>query len=149
TSAASPAKWSPSVGTTSGPAHPGAQDLAERRGGEADADVEGSEERVAGAGGIEAHLVDQLLEDEGVVGKERHAPLPVVEPDGARDHLQHLAGILPPDLAMTAHQRGAILGGEVEPVHLLAAPLRHRVEAEIATRRDLREEPRRRDLLHL
>ena len=64
--------------------HARAQHVAERGGREADARVERPEERVARARRIEAHLVDELLEHERVVGEERHAPLPVVEPDGAR-----------------------------------------------------------------
>src|SRR5207248_521167 len=53
------------------------------------------------------------------------------------------------DLAVATHERGAVLRREIEPVHVLAAPLRHRIEAEVAPRRNLREEPRRGDLLHL
>src|SRR3989442_4609904 len=102
--------------------------------------VERPEERVARAGRVEAHRVDELLEDERVVGEQRDAPLPVVEADRARDHLRHPAGVLAPDLAVPAHQLGARFRREVVPVHLLAAPLRHRVEGEVAARRDLREE---------
>ena len=56
-------------------------------GGEADADVEGAEVGVEGAGLVEAHLVDELLEDGGIVGEEIDAPFPVVESDGAGDDL--------------------------------------------------------------
>src|SRR3989442_5116535 len=102
--------------------------------------VERPEERVARAGRVEAHLVDELLEDERVVGEQRDAPLPVVEADRARDHLRHPAGVSAADLAVPAHQLGARFGREVVPVHLLAAPLRHRVEGEVAARRGLPEE---------
>ena len=57
---------------------------------ELQADVEGPELRVPGRGLVEAHLVDQLLEDERVVGEQVDAPLPVVEADRARDHLRDL-----------------------------------------------------------
>src|SRR5689334_3783401 len=103
TRAASAASGPGSVGAR----RPRAQDLSERAGGEPDADVEGPEERVARARRVEAHLVNELLEDQGVVGEERDAPLPVVEADRARNHLRHLAGVPAPDLAMASHQLGA------------------------------------------
>ena len=52
-------------------------------GREAQTDEERSEKSVHCAGFVEAHLVDELFKDEGIVGIEIDAPLPVVEADGA------------------------------------------------------------------
>ena len=45
------------------------------------ADKELPEERIHRAYFVEAHLVDQFLEDHRVIGKEIHAPLPIVHSD--------------------------------------------------------------------
>src|SRR5262249_1496083 len=123
--------------------------LAERSGREADTDVERPEQRESRARRIEAHLVDQLLEDQRVVGEQRHPPLPVVEPDGALDHLHHPTGVATSDLALPAHERAAFRGRQVVPVDLLPAALRHGVEAQVAGRGNRRIQPRARELLHL
>src|ERR1043165_9745956 len=47
----------------------------------ADADVDLAEERVDGADFVEAHLVNQLLEDQRIVTEQVDTPLPVVEAD--------------------------------------------------------------------
>src|SRR3989442_7821430 len=86
--------------------------------------VERPEERVARAGRVEAHLVDELLEDERVVGEQRDAPLPVVETDRSRDHLRHPAGVSAAALALPAHQLRARVWREVVPSHLLPSPRR-------------------------
>ena len=53
------------------------------RGRDSDSHIEMAEQRVDGADFVEAHFVDQLLEDQRIVGKQIDAPLPVVETDGA------------------------------------------------------------------
>ena len=47
--------------------------------------------RINGANFVKTHLVDQLLEDQRVVGEQIDAPLPVIEPDRPRDDLPDLA----------------------------------------------------------
>ena len=58
------------------------QICGELSGSELKARVERSKLGELRAGFVEPHLVNQLLEDERVVGKEIHAPFPVVKPDG-------------------------------------------------------------------
>src|SRR5262245_51331169 len=67
--------------------------LAEARGGHAQPDVELAEERVNGADFVEAHLVDELLEDERIFAVQIDAPLPIVEADRPADDLLHFAGV--------------------------------------------------------
>src|SRR5262245_40997272 len=69
-------------------------------GRELQADVERAELAVPGAGLVEAHLVHELLEDDRVVREEVDAPLPVVEPDRARDDLVDRARVVPSDHAV-------------------------------------------------
>ena len=104
--------------------------------------VEGPELRVERRGLVEAHRVDDLLEVIGVYREEGDAPLEVVDPGGARDHLEDPAGELPPARPVRVHQLLAVVVREREPVAHVAAPLRHRVEAEgrLALGRELRVE---------
>src|SRR5262249_56430436 len=78
-----------------------------------------------------------------------HAPFPGVESDGALDDLHDATGVAPSDLAVAPHEAGALARGQIVPVHLLAAALRHRIEAEVALSGDPRIEARARELLHL
>src|SRR5689334_19106066 len=64
--------------------------------------VKRTEQGVIGAGLIETHFIDQLLEDQRIVREEIHAPLPVVKSDRAGDDLFDLACIPPADEAMIA-----------------------------------------------
>src|SRR5690606_24807452 len=57
---------------------------------EPDAHVEAAELAEAGTRLVEAHVGDDALDVEEVVGEERDAPLPVVESDGAGDDLVDL-----------------------------------------------------------
>ena len=76
-------------------------------------------------------------------GEQRDAPLEVVEPGRAGDHLEHAAGELPARRAVLVHQRLALVVGQREPVLVDVAALRHRVEAprRLALRRELRPQP--------
>src|SRR5262249_44632751 len=80
------------------------QHLAQRARGEPDPYVERPEERESRARRVEAHLVNELLEDERIVCEQRHAPLPVVEPDGALDDLHHPSGVAASDLSVPPHE---------------------------------------------
>src|SRR5262245_65954782 len=68
---------------------------------ELQADVERAEGGVAGAPFVEAQVVDQLLEDQRVVGEQIDAPFPVVENDGPGDDLGALDGMIPACQALT------------------------------------------------
>src|SRR5207249_4956514 len=69
------------------------------------------------------------------------APLPVVEADRARDDLGHGAGVAAPDDAVVAHHLCALVEGHGVPVLRLPAALVHGIEADVAPRWDLGEEP--------
>jgi len=49
---------------------------------------------------IETHFVNQLLENQRIVGIQIDAPFPIVEADRARDHLRDVAVERAPDLAV-------------------------------------------------
>src|SRR5213078_2857023 len=78
--------------------HFAVQKLAQTAPGAAHADVEMPELCIHSADFVEAHLVNQLLEDQWIVGEQIHAPLPIVEADRAGDDLFDLSGIA------TAHE---------------------------------------------
>src|SRR5688572_25576510 len=88
------------------------------------------EVRVHGRDLVEAHLVEDLLEGGGVVGQQGHAPLPIVEGEGAGDELQDPAGVGHADPGVTAHQPAPLLERELVPVGRSLAALGHRVEAD-------------------
>ena len=56
-----------------------AQQFAEFCGGHAQANEKRSEERILGTHFVEAHFVDQLLENQRVIREQVYAPLPIVE----------------------------------------------------------------------
>src|SRR5688500_18438798 len=58
---------------------------------------------------VEPHFVDELLELERVLREQSDAPLPVVEADGAADHLLDDAEILVADGPVAAHHGAALL----------------------------------------
>src|SRR6266540_2850273 len=93
-------------------------------------DDEGAEVGVDGGDLVEAHLVEDLLERQRVIGQEGDAPLPVVEGEGARDQLQHPAGVGHADAGVATHEPAPILERELVPVGLPRPPLGHRVEAD-------------------
>src|SRR5579883_3288909 len=101
------------------------------------AHIKRAEQRVHGADLIEAHLVDELLEHQRIVGKQIHAPLPIVEPDRARDNLLHRARVAPSDGSMVLHHALAVLHAHLVPVFVLAALSIHRVKADILGLRNL------------
>ena len=103
---------------------------------------ERAELRVVGGHLVEAHLVDDLLERDRVVGEQRDAPLPVVEAGRAGDELQHPAGVGAADACVAGHQLLALLERQRVPVASPLAALRHRVEADDrALERQLRVDP--------
>lgn len=65
--------------------------------GEAEGEKEVAEEAVDGGDFVEAHFIDQFLEDDGVFGEEGDAPLPVIEADGAGDDLLDASGVASAD----------------------------------------------------
>src|SRR5262245_5507161 len=113
---------------------------------EAKPDEKSPEKTVNCARFVEAHLVDQLLEDQRVIGEKIHAPLPIVEADGTRNYLNDPPGIVTPDHAMLAHHPLAFGDRLTVPVLTFAAKLVHRVKGHIAPLRNLRPKTRRRGL---
>src|SRR5581483_5405564 len=116
-----------SVGA-SGLAQPGAADGLGRFGQQTD--DERAEVGVHRRDLVEAHLVEDLLEGDRIVGQQRDTPLPVVEGEGAGDQLQHPAGVGHADPGVTAHELAPLLEGELVPVDLAPPALGHRVEAD-------------------
>src|SRR5262249_38880103 len=108
----------------------------------ADADVKRPEDGVHRAHLIEAHLVNQLLEDQRIIGKEINTPLPVIETDGTRNDLLHGTGIATAHLAVLFHLPLALFDRQAVPFFLLPAAPVHGIEAQIASRRYLGEESR-------
>src|SRR5438270_7597448 len=76
------------------------QQLSDLRCGNANADVKRAEQGIDGADLVEAHLVNQLLEDQRIVGEQVHAPLPIVESDRAGDDLLHSSCVAAADHAV-------------------------------------------------
>src|SRR5205807_7228550 len=93
--------------------------------------VELAEQGVDGADVVEAHLVDQLLEDQGVVGEQVYTPLPIVEADRPRDDLLDFTCVAPADEAMVAHLAGTFFDGKRIPVLVFAAAAVHGIKAEV------------------
>src|SRR5438034_11353150 len=73
------------------------------RGREPQADEKATEKTVDRAGFIEAHLIDEFLEDQGIVREEIDAPLPIVETDGTGDDLDHAPRVPAADPTVLAH----------------------------------------------
>src|ERR1039458_5318419 len=91
---------------------------------------------------VEAHFVNQFLEHQRIEGKQIHAPLPIVEADGARDNLLHLAGVAAAHHAVFFHLALALLDGQRIPILLFTALTIHGIKAQVAAVRNLRIEPR-------
>src|SRR5215472_1238700 len=102
----------------------------------AQAYVELPKQRVDSADFVEAHLVNELFENDWIIGKEVDAPLPVVETDRAGNDLPNFTGIAAADEAMLVHLAGPLFDREAVPVLGLTALAIHRVEARIAVGRD-------------
>ena len=117
--------------------------VGEDLGGRADvAGVERTELRVPRTRLVEPHRVDDLFEELRPPGPERHAPLPVVEPDAHRDELRNAAAERHPRPSMLGHQPAAFGPRQREPVLPHLAFLVHRIEAGIRPRRQFRLKPR-------
>ena len=65
-------------------------------GRKAQSDVERAEQAVNRAGFIEAHLVNEFLENQRVIGEEIDSPFPIIEADRTRNDLIDAAGIWRP-----------------------------------------------------
>ena len=104
--------------------------------------VELTKQGVEGACFVEAHFVDELLENKGIVGKQVNAPFPIVESDRAGNHLPDLAGVAASDETVIMHHAAAVADGFRIPVVRLAAFLIHRIEAEVLMGRNLGPQPR-------
>ena len=96
---------------------------------EPDAYVEAAEEGVLGADFVEAHLVDEALENDRIVGEEVNGPLPVIETDGAGDDLADFVGVAAADHAVFVHHALAVRHGFHVPVDVFAALAIHGIEA--------------------
>src|SRR5207302_1105041 len=68
--------------------------------GELETGIERTELREFRARLVEAHLVNQFLEDERILREQIDAPLPVIEPDRPRDDLRDLARVVAADHAV-------------------------------------------------
>src|SRR6185437_12534403 len=108
--------------------------------GQAHAYVERGEGGVEGTGFIEAHFVNELLEDDGVVGEEIDAPLPVIEADGAADDLADAVAVTAANHAVVVHEALALVEGERVPVLIAGAQAVHGIEADVLCCRDRRKE---------
>src|SRR5208283_2344217 len=93
-----------------------AQPLSQLRHRAAHPDEKLSKRGILSANLIEAHFVDELLEHQRLGCKQIHAPLPIVEADGAGDNLLHLAGVAAADRAMLFHLPLPLLDGKGVPV---------------------------------
>jgi len=100
-------------------------------------DVEGVELAVLRGGLVEPHLVDDVLDLDGVLGEQRHAPLVGVEADRGSDDLLYPSGEGFAGFPVAAHHVGAVLEGEGIPVVFGATTLAHRVETDVLVVRDV------------
>src|SRR5581483_563483 len=119
-----------------------AQKLAQAAPRTAHPNIELAELRVHRADFIEAHFVDHLLEDQGIVCKKIYAPFPVVETDRAGDDLFHLAGVTAAHQAVLVHLARALLDRQRVPILVLAAAAVHGIEADVTRIGNLREQAR-------
>src|SRR5208337_1679400 len=118
------------------------QQVLQAVGGAAQSYVKSSEERVDGAYVVETHLVDQLLEHQGIVGEEVDAPLPIVEADGSGDDLFYFSGIAATYHAVFVHLALALFHGKRVPVLVFAAAAVHGIKTNVAIRRHRGKEAR-------
>src|ERR1019366_7823726 len=118
------------------------EEASEFGGRNAHAHIERPEEGVDGADFIEAHFVDEALENGGVVGEKIDAPFPIVEADGSGNDLAHFAGVSAADGAVLLHHALAVGEGFLVPVLGLAAAAVHGVEADVAGGGNFRPEAR-------
>src|SRR3954462_12025239 len=119
-----------------------AQQLFQPRSRAAHAQIKSPEQCIHGAYLIKAHLVDQLLEDQWIIREQVYAPLPIVKADRSRDDLPDGPGVTTTDQPMLFHLALALFNGQAVPVLVFAASAVHGIEADIAVRRNLREQPR-------
>src|ERR1700691_3307233 len=91
---------------------------------------------------IEAHFVNQLLENQGIVGEEVYAPLPVVEADGAGDDLFYFTSIAAPDETVFIHLALALFHRKRVPVLVFATSAIHGIKTEVTVGRHQREQAR-------
>src|SRR6185312_15438595 len=108
--------------------------------GQAHAYVERGEGGVEGTGFIEAHFVNELLEDDGIVGEEIDAPLPIIEAYGAADDLADAVAVAAADHTVVVHEALALVEGKRVPVLIAGAQPVHGVEADVLCCRDGRKE---------
>src|ERR1039457_1010005 len=81
---------------------------------------------------VEAHFVNQFLEHQRIGGKQIHAPLPIVEADGAGNNLLHLAGVAAAHHAVFFHLTLTLLDGQRIPILLFTALAIHGIKAQVA-----------------
>src|ERR1051326_7150867 len=103
------------------------QELPKIATGATHADIECAEERVNSADLVEAHFVNELLEDERIIGEKVDAPFPVVETDRSGDDLPNLSRVPATDQAVLVHLAGALFHRQCVPVLGFTAAAIHRV----------------------
>src|SRR6185312_3452639 len=101
-----------------------------------------AEQSIDGAYFVEAHLIDQLLEDQRVIRKQVHAPLPIVKAYRSRDDLLHRPRIAPAYQPVFFHLALPLFNGQAVPVLVLSASAVHGIEADVARSWNLRKQPR-------
>src|SRR5919106_983244 len=111
-------------------------------GWKAQTDEENAKQSVDRAGFIEAHLVNQLLEHQRIIGKKIDAPFPIIEANGAGNDLADAAGVMTADDAMLAHHAVALVNRLTVPVLGFTAEFVHRVKTQIASLRYFRPQAR-------
>src|SRR5437899_1453822 len=94
--------------------------------------MEMSEEGVHSANLIEAHLVNQLLENQGIIGKQIHAPFPVIKPDRTGDDLFDLPSVTAANQTVIVHLARALFNGQRVPVFAFTAAAVHGIKRYIA-----------------
>src|SRR5262245_3230512 len=93
--------------------------LPDLRGRKTEIDVERPELAKPRTHLVETHLVNDLLERIDLVGDERHAPFPIIQPGRARDELRDTPGKFPTDAGVTAHE--LFPRGEIEGIPVVRA----------------------------
>src|SRR6185437_9853480 len=96
--------------------------------------IERPELRVLRARDVEAHFRYDLLEVERIAGKQRHSPLPRVEPDRSGDDLLHTTGVTPSAQSVLVHQPASLRDRERIPVLTHGSALGHRIERHVRHR---------------
>src|SRR5579864_492748 len=118
------------------------QELAQAAPGAAHPDIKMPEQGIDSADLVKPHFVNQFLEDQRVIGKQIHPPLPVIKANRTGNDLPYLAGVAAADQSMLIHLPGALLYRERVPVLVFTSTAIHRIKADVPVLRNFREQPR-------